>query len=46
MSGMMCSQCGEHCEDQDPNDEPDYDADKALNPLENYQNNNEHSPRL
>ena len=40
----ICQDCGEHCEPVDENEpEPDYDAPKAMTPLENWQKNDEHN---
>lgn len=44
LHGDMCAECGEHCEAEDENEpEPDYDAQKRLTPMENYQRNDEHN---
>jgi hypothetical protein len=43
MHGDMCSECGEHCEAEDEDEEPDYDAPKPLSAMENFLRNDEHN---
>ncbi len=41
----FCSECREHCEAVDENEdpEPNYDAPKPLTPMENFLRNDEHN---